>query len=104
MHSTLKSISYVSLFFLMILGGLHLSSTILVSQGIQSETLSLLSKTLDLPFLFVALIYGTSRASLSLEDITGNLKMPLIIFSSLSGALLMLALILNFGIPDAPLL
>ncbi len=101
LQSTVKSISLVSIFFVMIFGGLHISSTFLLKQGVQNEILALIRRSLDLPFLFPALVYGTARASLMTEKITGNLKNALVFFGIASSVLLTIAIIINFGIKDA---
>jgi len=82
---------------------MHLSTALLIAQGVVNSTDTLLFKVLDLPFLFSALLYGTSQLSLTLEDITGNLKVPLLLCSLFSIAAFVGALYLNFGFPDANL-
>jgi len=103
MEKTLKSVSYVSFFFFIIFGGLHISSSFLAVQGVDQELNLLLFKTLDLPFLLVALIYGTSKLSLTVNGLTGKLKAPLIGFSVAAGLLFIIALYFNFILPDASL-
>jgi len=101
MQTTLKNLSQVSLWFFMIFGGLHISSSLLIAEGVIDNSDLLLFNILDLPFLAMGLIYGSSKLSLILENITGNLKTPLIICSILSVVIFLMALFLNFGFTDA---
>lgn len=104
MQKALYSLADVSLWFFLVFGGLHLSSTLLLAQGISNPGNTLLFNALDLPFILSALLYGTARFSLSLGSITDNFKIPTLVLSVLSGLVFLLVLFLNFGFPDAKLL
>ncbi len=103
MQKTLQSLASVSFLFFVVLGGLHVSSSLLIAQGVINPADTLLFNALDLPFLLSALLYGSAQLSLTLEDIVGNLKVPFVICSALSVAVFAGALYLNFGFPDANL-
>lgn len=103
MEKTLKNLASVSLFFLIITGGLQLSSTFLLAQGATGSALSLLSKSMDLPFLLSALLYGSARFSLSMEDMTGKGKLFFMLCCGGSALVLGAALFLNFSFADAQL-
>lgn len=104
MEKTLKNLASVSLFFLVITGGAHLSASFLLIQGNQSELLMILAQSLDLPFLLSALLYGSARFSLALEEATGKGKIALILCSIFSLLMLSTALFVNFAFPDVQLL
>jgi uncharacterized protein with PQ loop repeat len=104
MQKTLQSTASVSLLFFVVFGGLHISASLLLAEGITNRVDTLFFNALDLPFLLAALVYGTSRFSLALEGLTGNLKTPLLICSSVSLVLFLGALYFNFGLSDANLL
>lgn len=104
MQKTLQNLSSVTLFFFIVLGGLHLSSTFLLAEGIHSPSLQLLFNALDLPFLLVALLYGSTRLSLSMEAATERGKACFVVCSVFSVLVLIGALYINFAFPDAKLL
>ena len=103
MQKTLQSIASVSFIFFVVLGGLHISTSLLLAQDVLNPATTLLWNALDLPFLMAALLYGTSRLSLTLEDITGNLKIPFALSGMAALIIFGFALYLNFGFPDANL-
>ena len=102
-EKTLKNLASVSLFFLIVTGGLQLSSTFLLAQGANSSALLLLSQSLDLPFLLSALLYGSSKFSLSMEDTMGKGKLFFMVCCGLGVVALGAALVLNFTFADAQL-
>lgn len=101
MEKRIENISAIAFYFFVVLGFLHISASILVSQGITGKFVFILFQTLDLPFLAAALVYGTTQFSLRARDISGGLKLPLIICGAVSILLFLLALYFNFAIPDA---
>ena len=103
MQKTLQSIAGVSFIFFVVLGGLHISTSLLLAQDVINVPTRLIWNALDLPFLLAALLYGTSRLSLTLEDLTGNLKVPFTLLGTTGLLILILALYTNFGFPDANL-
>lgn len=102
-EKTLKNLASVSLFFLILVGGVHLSATFLLMQGAQNKTLELLFQTLDLPFLLSALLYGSAKFSLSMEEATGKGKAVFVACTLLSTVLLSGALFINFAFLDVNL-
>lgn len=103
MDKTLRSVSHISFIFFVLFGALHLAASMLLVQGVSGSAVTLIVHTLDLPFLFAGLIYGSSRLSLHLGHITGNLKSAAIVCSAGSAVLFLSALILNFILPDVQL-
>jgi hypothetical protein len=101
MQKTLHSVASVSFVFFVAFGILHIVASILISQGLIARTNWLIFNVLDLPFLLAALTYGTSKLSLTLENITGKLKIPLIVCGSLAAVVFLIALYFNFGLTDA---
>ncbi len=104
MQKTLQNLAHTSLIFFVIFGGLHISASLLIANGVVDKTDVLLFNSLDLPFLFSALVYGSSKLSLTLEVITGNVKIPFIVCSGLSLVVFVGALYFNFGLSDANLI
>lgn len=104
MEKTLKNLASVSLLFVILIGGAHISSTFLLMQGTQNKTLELLFNTLDLPFLLSALLYGSTTFSLSMEEATGKGKAVFIVCTILSAVILSGAIFLNFAYLDAQLI
>ena len=103
MQKTLENLSAVSLFFFIALGGLHISSTFLLAEGVRDSTIQLLFNGLDLPFLTVALLYGSSRLALSMEEVDEKGKATFIACSIFSLVILFAALYINFAFPDVQL-
>lgn len=101
MQKTLQNIGDTALIFLVFFGGLHISTSLLLAQGARSVMDVLIFNAVDLPFLMTALLYGTTNLSLTLEEVTGNLKVPLVVCSTLAVLAFMGALYLNFGLADA---
>lgn len=80
-----------------------MSSAFLLAEGIQNSNLSLLFNALDLPFLMIALIYGSTRLSLAMEEAAENGKTVFAICSVFSGIVLAGAIYINFAFPDVQL-
>lgn len=96
MQKTLQNLASVSLLFLVVTGGIHISSTFLLLQGVENHTLTLLFHSLDLPFLLSALLYGSAKLSLSMEDIAEKGRSAFFACMGLSSVVLLLALYMNF--------
>jgi hypothetical protein len=103
MQKTLQSIAQVSFIFFALLGITHIASSFLIAQSEVNKMDWLAFQTLDLPFLFMGLLYGSSKLSLSLGNIFGSEKIAFIILSSLSIVIFLGVLYVNFIFPDAKL-
>lgn len=103
MQKTLENLSSVSLFFFIVLGGMHMSSAFLLAEGVRSSSVSLLFNALDLPFLGIALLYGSTRLSLAMEEATEKGKAVFMVCSVFSGIIFAGALYINFAFPDVQL-
>jgi hypothetical protein len=103
MEKSLKQLANTSFFFLVVIGGLHITSSFLVTQELAGRGAWILMSSLDLPFLFVALLYGSSKLSLQLGSFFGSLKTPALILAILSAISFIFALYFNFALPDATL-
>ncbi len=100
MQKTLQNIEEMAFPFLVVLGFIHLSSVFLVSQGVVDRLGWILFQVLDLPFILVALLYGLSKLALTLEEATGNLKVPAAICTGFGVLLFLIALFFNFALTD----
>lgn len=103
MQKTLENLSSVALFFFIALGGLHISSAFLLAEGVRNSSVELLFKGLDLPFLMIALLYGSARLALSMEEVDEKGKATFIACSVFSAVILFAALYINFAFPDVQL-
>ncbi|MEK7145957.1 MAG: hypothetical protein AAB802_02115 [Patescibacteria group bacterium] len=103
MEKTLKSVSEISFIFFLAFGILHIASSILIAKGILERSDWIIFNSFDLPFLLSALVFGSSRLSLSLFNILGESKTPVVALSFISFCLFGFALYLNFLVPDAVL-
>lgn len=103
MQKTLQSIAQVSFIFFAGLGIIHIASSFLVAQSEVNKMDWLAFQTLDLPFLFMGLLYGSSKLSLSMGNIFGNEKIAFIILSGISIVIFLAVLYVNFIFPDAKL-
>ncbi|MBU0981086.1 hypothetical protein KKC94_00155 [Patescibacteria group bacterium] len=104
MEKTLNNLAEISFYFFLITGLLHISSSLLIAEGVIDRADFILFNSMDLPFLFAGLIYMTSKLSLGMGEIFGSVKIPLLILSVFSLATFGLALFLNFGLADATLI
>lgn len=80
-----------------------MSASFLIAQGVIDKPTFLIFNALDLPFLLAGLTYGTSKLSLTLAKIFGNVKVPLLICTGVSLVIFLIALYVNFLLPDANL-
>lgn len=103
MQKLVQNIARVSLFFFVVFGGMHISASLLLANGVVDPVDALIFNGLDLPFLFSALVYGSARLSLELELITGQVRVPLMVCSGFSLVIFCGALYFNFALPDAKL-
>lgn len=101
MEKTLVNTAKVSFHFFIVLGAMHITASMLVARGTVNMPDWVLFNALDLPFLLVALIYGSCKFALSVEHITGNYKIPMIVAGAVSALLFTAALYFNFVLPDA---
>lgn len=100
MEKALRSVSHISFLFFSLFGALHIGTSMLMMQGVESNMVLLIFRSLDLPFLLAGLLYGNTRLSLHIGHIVGSTKIPLIVCSALATVLFVLALYFNFMLPD----
>ena len=103
MESTLKSVRQVSFWLFFTIGILHISSSILAAQNVVTPESKVIFYALDLPFLFFALVYASSQATLLLGKVLDNKKTALIFSIFVSAMIFLIALIWNFNLLDAPI-
>jgi len=96
MNKTAENINKVSFIFFAILGVTHLLSMLMLANNYMPTIAEIIYKTLDLPFLLSALIYGSSAFQLGLYKIGLHSRILTIILISLSTAIFVTALYLNF--------
>ncbi|MFT7183902.1 MAG: hypothetical protein ACI9QC_000227 [Oceanicoccus sp.] len=100
MEKSIRSLSHISLLFFFIFGALHLGASMLMMQGVDTKFTLIAVNVLDLPFLMAALIYGTTRLTMHIGDITGKVKLSFIVCSACALVLFLIALYFNFILPD----
>lgn len=98
--NTLKNIQKVSLIFFVVLGLAHIVSGLMAENNYSEAIATIINKTLDIPFAFVALIYGAVSLKLSIarED-TKNTILNVVLLLGIIGIIGTLIYI-NFFIPD----
>ena len=101
MPKTLQNVAQVALIFFIFFGFLHISASILIAQEIIAKPNWIIFNVLDLPFILAGLVYASAKLSLMFGRITDNYRTPLIICSGVSIVLFLIALYLNFVLPDA---
>lgn len=104
MDKTIKNISEVAFFFFFTTGALHIVSSLLIAQNIFTKPDWLIFNSFDLPFLFSGLIFMTTKLSQQLEDIFGDIRLPVILLGTVSTFIFAFALYLNFVLPDASII
>lgn len=82
---------------------MHVAASFLVAQNVINDWDKLIFNVFDLPFLLAALLFASSRLSMRTGSIFGGEKAAFIILSILSIILFLIALYLNFLMPDAKL-
>jgi len=63
---TLNNIKKVSLIFFIVIGIVHIGSSLFIANKLFLKEAIILNKTLDIPFVITALIYGFSSLRISL--------------------------------------
>lgn len=96
MNKTAENINKVSFPFFAILGITHILSTLMLLNEYAPNIAGIIYKTLDLPFLLSALIYGSSAFQLGLYKIGLHSRILTIILVILSTGIFVTALYLNF--------
>ncbi|MFA4891319.1 MAG: hypothetical protein WC604_03130 [Candidatus Gracilibacteria bacterium] len=97
---TIQNIKKVSILFFIIIGTLHIGSTLFISNGLYLKQALIINKTLDIPFIITGLIYGLSSLRLSLAQ---EQKSHTILDTVLAGAIIAIFLGLiavNLLVPD----
>ena len=100
MNRTLTNLSDVSFWFFVSFGLLHLSLSFLVVQNVIKPLSWLLFNTLDLPFLMAALVYGSSRLMISMDESFEKSEFLKQLCAFLAIVIFISAVILNFAVAD----
>jgi hypothetical protein len=94
--NTVRNVKKVSLLFFIALGGIHILSTLLLARGYDTQTLTLINGTFDLPVIFVGILYAFTSMKLYLEEMGKDTKLFDLLAGILSGTLLLGAAFVNF--------
>ena len=101
MQNTLENWKQMSLLFVAIFGGLHLSASFLLIQGWQNPNLDLIVRGLDLPFLLATLSFAVSQIALTAEESLSKGALFAKISGAFAGLILIAAVLFNLLVPDA---
>ncbi|EKD92759.1 MAG: hypothetical protein ACD_28C00337G0006 [uncultured bacterium] len=93
---TVLNVKKISLLFFLILTGTHLFSSLMVSRGYDSPTISILNGVLDIPTILAGILYAFTSLKLYLEQLGKSTKLFDVIAGMMSGFLLIIVLYLNF--------
>ncbi|EKD48346.1 MAG: hypothetical protein ACD_65C00007G0001 [uncultured bacterium] len=96
MSKTIENINKISFPFFAVLGITHILSMLMLANNYVPTIAEIIYKTLDLPFLLSALIYGSSAFQLGLYKIRLHSRILTIILVILSSMIFMTAIYLNF--------
>jgi len=97
---TIQNIKKVSILFFIIIGTLHIGSTLFISNGFYLKRALIINKTLDIPFIITGLIYGLTSLRISLAQ---EQKSHTILDTILAGSIIVIFLALitiNLLLPD----
>ena len=97
---TIKNIKKVSILFFIVIGVLHIGSSMFISNNMYLKPALIINQTLDIPFIITGLIYGISSLRISLAN---QEKSHRILDATLAGAIILIFLILigiNLMVPD----
>ena len=97
---TIQNIKKVSILFFVVIGSLHIGSTLFISNGLYLKEALIVNKTLDIPFIITGLIYGLSSLRISLAQ---KEKTHKILDATLGGTVIFIFLVLiaiNLFVPD----
>jgi len=97
---TFKNIKKVSILFFIVIGILHIGSSLFIANHMAMKSAMIINKTLDIPFAITGLIYGLSslRLSLAIEE-----KPHRILDAVLLGTILVIfigLILINLLVPD----
>ena len=65
---TFKNIKKVSILFFVVIGFLHIGSSLFIANDIYMKEAFIINRTLDIPFIITGLIYGFSSLRISLAS------------------------------------
>jgi len=97
---TIQNIKKVSILFFIIIGALHIGSSLFISNGMYVKEALILNKTLDIPFIITGLIYGTTSLRISLAR---KEKSHRILDATLAGVIVVVfiaLIVINLLVPD----
>ena len=97
---TFKNIKKVSILFFVIIGLVHIGSSLFLANNPISKEALIINKTLDIPFVITGLIYGLSSLRISLAN---KEKMHKILDASLIIAIVVIfvgLVLVNLLVPD----
>ena len=97
---TIQNIKKVSILFFIVIGTLHIGSSLFISNGLYLKESLILNKILDIPFIITGLIYGTTSLRISLAR---KEKSHRILDVALAGIIILVFLaliVINLLVPD----
>ena len=100
MIETIKNTKKIALVFFIVTGVFHLGSSIFIANQLMLKEAFIINKTMDIPFVITALIYGLSSLRLHLTHPEKEHKILDISLMCVIILILVALIILNTVIPD----
>jgi len=97
---TLSNIKKVSLLFFIVIGLLHIGSSLFIANDMYLKEAIILNRTLDIPFVITSLIYGLSSLRIALARKEKTHRM---LDAVLAGTIIVIFIVLigvNLFVPD----
>ena len=102
--TTAENIKKVSLVFFIIMGLLHLGSSIMIANKLYLKETIIVNKIMDIPFILTGLAYGFSSLRCTLTDPSEKHKVLDIILIAIIVLALLGLLTLNIFFPDTKII
>lgn len=97
---TARNLQKVSLVFFLVLGATHIFSSLMLANNYWPAEMNVLNKTLDLPFLLAALVYGGTSLKINLAKIGFASRFFDLLLTLLMTIIFAVFLYLNLFVPD----
>lgn len=97
---TTKNLQKVSLIFFIIVGIAHIGSSLMIANDYFPKQSILVNRTIDIPFIIVALAYGLSSLKLSIAKYHKTSVALDVLFTGIFILIMLAAFYINFLVPD----
>ena len=98
---TLKNIKKVSILFFIVIGILHIGSSLFIANNLYLKESILVNKTLDIPFIVTGLIYGLTSLRLSLAKQEKSHRILDAVLAATVIVIFLALIAINLFVPDS---